>query len=313
MIALSAVATGAYGQTVSKAEYDKLKSEYDQIVTDRNNILSQTRTLISYKNRVEDMEALVKSAQAEKAQVEEKLKAALQENQKLLAGTSDEKVLLEQKISSLNAAIKQLEKQREELKAEFEKREVEFKVVPETKRQLTQALNEKKELLRSTSQLEAKVRRLEQDRLDKDAQIEIYRRQVKDFKVRYEKSLIKNRKLEQKAEQLPAKFAELARENKVLIKETALMHYNLGVFYTKNKEYQRAIAEFEKTIDLNPDDPYAHYNLGYIYAEYVLNRPKAMEHFRKFLSLVKSDDKDVDWVKKYILTWQTWDAKKPVE
>ncbi|MBU2221078.1 MAG: tetratricopeptide repeat protein, partial [Candidatus Omnitrophica bacterium] len=113
--------------------------------------------------------------------------------------------------------------------------------------------------------------------------------------------------------QIPAKFAELARENKVLIKETALMHYNLGVFYTQSKEFSRATAEFEKAIELNPDDPYSHYNLGYIYAEYLGNRPKAIENFRKFLKLAKAEDKDVDWVKKYILTWQTWEGKKPVD
>jgi tetratricopeptide (TPR) repeat protein len=91
------------------------------------------------------------------------------------------------------------------------------------------------------------------------------------------------------------------------------MHYNLGVFYTKNKEYSRAIAEFEKALELNPDDPAAHYNLGFIYAEYLVNRPKAIQHFRKYLSIVKTEDKDVDWVKKYILTWQTWEGKKPVD
>jgi tetratricopeptide (TPR) repeat protein len=91
------------------------------------------------------------------------------------------------------------------------------------------------------------------------------------------------------------------------------MHYNLGVFYTKNKEYPRAIAEFEKSIELNPEDPYAHFNLGYIYAEYLVDRPKAIVNFRKYLSLLKTDDKDADWVKKYILTWQTWEGKKPIE
>jgi tetratricopeptide (TPR) repeat protein len=124
--------------------------------------------------------------------------------------------------------------------------------------------------------------------------------------------MAKNRSLEKKLEQIPSRFAEIARENKVLVKETALMHYNLGVFYTKNKEYSRAIAEFEKDVELNPDDAAAHYNIGFIYAEYLTNRPLAITHFRKFLSLVKSEDKDVDWVKKYILTWQTWEGKKPI-
>ncbi len=111
----------------------------------------------------------------------------------------------------------------------------------------------------------------------------------------------------------PKKFVEIARQNRRLIKETANMHYNLGVFYMKTKEYQRAAAEFEKAVELTPDDAYSHFNLGYIYAEYLVNRPKAMEYFRKFLRIAKSDDKDVDWVKRYILTWDTYDGKNPME
>jgi tetratricopeptide (TPR) repeat protein len=172
---------------------------------------------------------------------------------------------------------------------------------------------EKKEALRNYNQLKEKFKTLEEERLDKDAQIEINRRQIKEFQKQAEEAMIKNRELEKRAQEIPARFAEMARENKVLIKETALMHYNLGVFYTKNKEYSRATAEFEKATELNPEDPYAHYNLGYIYAEYLVDRSKSIEHFRKFLSLCKTDDKDVDWVRKYILTWQTWGGKKPIQ
>jgi len=91
------------------------------------------------------------------------------------------------------------------------------------------------------------------------------------------------------------------------------MHYNLGVFYTNQKDYSRAIAEFEKALELTPDDPYVRFNLGYIYAEYLVNRPKALEHFRQYLRYAKPDDKDADWVKKYILTWQAFDGKQPME
>jgi tetratricopeptide (TPR) repeat protein len=91
------------------------------------------------------------------------------------------------------------------------------------------------------------------------------------------------------------------------------MHYNLGVFYMREKNYPRAIAEFEKALELTPDDAYAHFNLGYIYAEYVVNRPKAIEHFRNYLRLAKKGDKDVDWVKKYIISWETWQGKGKIE
>jgi len=95
--------------------------------------------------------------------------------------------------------------------------------------------------------------------------------------------MAKNRQLEKTAQELPVKFAELARENKVLIKETALMHYNLGSFTprTKSMPRHRGIRKGDR---VEPDDPYAHYNLGYIYAEYVVDRSRAVENFRKFLA-----------------------------
>ena len=91
------------------------------------------------------------------------------------------------------------------------------------------------------------------------------------------------------------------------------MHYNLVVFYTKNNEYDRAVAEFEQCIKINPNDAAAHFNIGYIYSEYLVNRKRAMEYFRHYLRLAKSDDPDVDWVKKYMLTWETYEGKMPMQ
>jgi tetratricopeptide (TPR) repeat protein len=128
----------------------------------------------------------------------------------------------------------------------------------------------------------------------------------------YSVALQKNKQLEQGLVNEPKKFAELARQNEVLIKRTANTHYNAGVFYMQQKEYSRAASEFEKAIELNPEDAYAHFNLGYIYAEHLVNREKAIEQFRDYLRLAKKDDKDVDWVKSYLLTWESWEGKKTV-
>ncbi|MCK9594984.1 MAG: tetratricopeptide repeat protein, partial [Candidatus Omnitrophica bacterium] len=219
----------------------------------------------------------------------------------------------EEKIVDMETKTATSSAEKETLKNSLERWEIEYKMLPETRRVISKLEREKKDLQKSKALMELKFKRMEDERLNQYAQSEIYRRQIVDYKKRYEEALAKNRTFEKKLEQLPARFAEISRQNKVLVKETALMHYNLGVFYTKNKEYQRAMAEFEKTIELNPDDPYAHYNLGYIYAEYMVNRPKAIEQFRKFLQLCKTEDNDVDWVKKYILTWETWAGKKPMD
>ena len=292
----------ACGQEDYKAMYEKLKKEYDGVVMDRNNILQQSKGFIELKAKVQTAQDEINKANAAK---DEALKEA--ESARLLSGP------LNEKISALEVSNEALKKEAEESRKAFDKMAFDYKVVPETQRENSRLKNENSLLARDLKNLQIKLKRMEEQQLNDSAQLEIYRRQIKEFKRRYEQSMAKNRSLEKKIEKIPARFAEIARENKVLIKETALMHYNLGVFYTKNKEYSRAIAEFEKDLELNPDDGAAHYNLGFIYAEYLTNRPKALEHFRKFLALVKSEDKDVDWVKKYILTWQTWEGKKPID
>jgi tetratricopeptide (TPR) repeat protein len=283
-------------------DFDKLKRDYDALKVDRDNLILLLKNQGDFKARFSDAEAAAKKALEEKAKLE-------QETQIKDSQLTD----LRQKISDLEAANSQAVKENQDLKKSLEKMIFEYKIVPETKKELSAVKSENSSLQRNAKLMENKIKKLEDEKLNNDAQREIYRMQIKEHKKRYETALARNRALEKKAEQMPVRFAEISRQNKTLLKETALMHYNLGVFYSKNKEYTRAMAEFEKSIELNPDDAAAYFNLGYICAEYLVNRPKAIEYFRKFLSLVKTEDKDVDWVKKYILTWQTWEGKKPME
>ena len=301
MLALPVLAATGFAQTAA-SDYDKLKKEYDAVMADRDNLLLQSKTMGDYKNRVDGAEAAAKKAQEDKARLQQEIQVL--ENQLLD---------LKQKISDLETASSQLAKENEGSKKSLEKMTFEYKIVAETKKELAATKNQNVSFARSAKQMETRVKNLEAESLNSDAQQEIYRMQIKDLKKRYEQALTRNRALEKKAEQIPARFAEISRQNRTLLKETALMHYNLGVFYSKNKEYPRAMAEFEKSIELNSDDAASYFNLGYICAEYLVNRPKAILYFRKFLSLVKTEDKDVDWVKKYILTWQTWEGKKPMD
>jgi len=302
-----------FSASASAQEAVKNTTEYDRIVAERDNLLVQLKNTRGFKDKVQEMEAAYKKA----LQDNEALKQALEISKNKVMGIEQK---YQQQISSqeeksadMEAKTAALTAEKETLKNSLERWEIEYKILPETRRVINKLEREKKDLQKSNALMELKFKRMEDERLNQYAQSEIYRRQIIDYKKRYEEALAKNRTFEKKLEQLPARFAEISRQNKVLVKETALMHYNLGVFYTKNKEYSRAIAEFEKTIELNPDDPYAHYNLGYIYAEYMVNRPKAIEQFRKFLQLCKTEDNDVDWVKKYILTWETWAGKKPMD
>lgn len=296
-----------------KAEYDKLKKEYAKVMADRDNILMQAKNMLECNQKFMELDARHKKTQQENDELRKDLQRTQDELALLSQSAIDGKTMAEGKTKELEDKVNQLVQENGKLKNSLEQVEIEYKIVPETKREIARLQSERKELVKKNNQLDARLKTVESQRIDKDAQIEIYRKQVVSFKKRYEQAMAKNRVFEKKVDQLPVKFAEMARENKLLIKETALMHYNLGVFYTKSKEYARSVAEFEKAIELNPEDPYSYYNLGYIYAEYLVNRPKAIANFKKYLNLLKTDDKDSDWVKRYIITWQTWEGKQPVQ
>jgi tetratricopeptide (TPR) repeat protein len=289
-------------ETVSKYEYEKLKKEYEAVVKDRDNILAQVKNLLQYKVQIKQWENKVKKL----TDYNEKLK---KDKEEVINKVNE----LEEEIKKLNQLNLEKIEQIDNLKKTIENMEIEYRIVSETKRRLKEAKEKVADLEKEKDSLILKNKKLEADNLEAKATATAYRRKIREMQEQYRQALTRNRQLEKRLEETPKKFAEMARENKILIKETALMHYNLGVFYTENKEYRRAIAEFEKALELNPNDAYAHFNLGYIYAEYMVNRSKAIEHFRHYLKLANKKDKDIDWVKKYILTWQAWEGKRPLK
>lgn len=289
----------AQDETVDlKAEYDKLKEEYEHVLRDRDNILVQSKNLLKYRTEIRQM-------QDEVARVVNK-------NEK----TEEEKQVLLGKINELNSHIDDIQRDKGELndqidklKNYIEKKEIEYKILDETKQQLAEVNKDKDRLKQEILSFEDQKAKLQNQKLAFQADSELYKRQYEELRKKYREALSVNKRLEKKLSSVPKKFAEIARENKMLLKETALMHYNLGVFYTEEGQHKRAVAEFEKSIELNPDDAYAYFNLGYIYAEHLVDRSRAINYFRQYLKLANNEDRDVDWVKKYILTWQAWSGK----
>ncbi len=298
-----------------KDKYARLEKDYNNLSLDRDNLINQAKSLLGNKSRAQELEGLLSESKKERDIFEK-------DNNELV----NKNLAWEEKYKKLEADLGRLqnEKKRAEDLLAKERDKSQIKRLEQEKVQLLKELNAVK---LSLSQAKSEVNRYRdlssrsQGSLEsgnkslaaKTEELEKLRVKVETLNKSYSEAVKKNRELEQRVLTTPGKFAELARQNKTLIRQTANMHYNLGVFYTKNKEYTRAVAEFEKALELRPDDDYSHFNIGYIYAEYLVNRPKAVEHFRHFLRLTKSSDKDVDWVKKYILTWQSWAGKEPME
>ncbi|MFH0877443.1 MAG: tetratricopeptide repeat protein [Candidatus Omnitrophota bacterium] len=93
--------------------------------------------------------------------------------------------------------------------------------------------------------------------------------------------------------------AQLAKTRDRLTSEAERYHYNLGVLYTQNKNYDLAVTEFKTALSYNPRNAQAHYNLGIIFDDYFKDSENARYHYKSFLELdPRSDDAEAvrDWL-----------------
>jgi tetratricopeptide (TPR) repeat protein len=75
------------------------------------------------------------------------------------------------------------------------------------------------------------------------------------------------------------------RERSKLRADTATMHYNLAVILTEQRNYQAAILEYQKVLEIRPNDADAHYNLAILYDDFLKNNDKALEHYRQYIQV----------------------------
>ncbi|MFH0940355.1 MAG: tetratricopeptide repeat protein [Candidatus Omnitrophota bacterium] len=93
--------------------------------------------------------------------------------------------------------------------------------------------------------------------------------------------------------------AQLAKAKAKISSEAARYHYNLGVVYTQNKDFDSAVKEFKTALGYNPKNAQAHYNLGIIYDDYFKDRENAKYHYRNYLELSPDSD-DAEAVKEWL-------------
>jgi chromosome segregation ATPase len=157
----------------------------------------------------------------------------------------------------------------------------------------------KKELLRKSQQLRLYEQSGGQGLSKQNkALIDDYAR----LKRQYDSLTAKNKDLEE----IKKQYEDFKSRSGKLPDENAMLHYNLSVLYAQNQEYTKAIAELEKVVELKPNDGEAYYNLGVIYGEYLNSRKKAIGYFKKYLAL-SPKDADADRIRKYVLTYETFD------
>jgi len=158
--------------------------------------------------------------------------------------------------------------------------------------------------LASNSQLQDDKERLEKNINDfknilgnKDAELQL-------VKGRMEK--IEKANKEENAEFSAKQKAEKAHlENKVrelegaLKKEKGAYFYNLGVIYAEQEKYQEAFDAFRKSLQFDPENAEALYNIAILYEKSEDNPKKAVECYKKLLQLNPKPE-DINEIKEAI-------------
>ena len=268
------------------SQYKEIVKELESVKADRENILAQTKSLLANRMRAQELEDELG-----------KVKASIQPIEDARKKEEEQTLVLKAQVKKLKEERAQLTAERDELQSVNDKlqdntmvQELNDKIAglqKGLKNNSDAASKEKSKVDADLKTAEKKITQLTGENSKLTALKEQLTAKVEEQESGLAEAVRKNKAFEQEIRDLPAKFVEVSRQNKVLLKQTVGMHYNMGVFYTKQREYDRAAAEFAKALEIDPNDAYSHFNLGYIYAEYLINRHKAMDHFRHFLRLAK--------------------------
>lgn len=304
------------------ATYATPEQEIETLKRDRDNILKQAQAIQKEKEelgiKIEELkgftsgaevqlDALKKESQVLKSEVE-KMKVAREKDEAL---HREEKEKLEEALKTEKERVDSLTRLREEYTPEkiMQLLEDRNRLQEENKRMAQRVFEHEKQLQEVRRQMTPlELDREELHRIQAENRELQKRLQYIGKLERRQEALIKeNKEFREQVEILKAKFKDAApglakagRISQKMMQENAEMHYNLGTIFLQNKRHKEAIQEYERVLELMPNDPETHYNLGILYDDYFKDREKALFHYQKYLA-VNPKAPDAKKVETYIL------------
>lgn len=301
-----------------KKDLDETKKNYADLEQDRNNVLAQTKNLLQEKSKWSE-------AADELDQLKEANKVITDQKDKLLTDFTRKRADLEKMTDSFNRikrSYQDLQASHAALDTENDQLRKSLARKVESSPQYQSVAKENRDFKSENARLKDTIKVLDaklkkaldrvariQDRDLKFAkQIQAYKKDVDDLKLANDNLTKTNLALNQALAVGPARFRDMAEENKRLKKETGEIHYNMGVFFTQNQRYDQAAKEFQRALDINPNDAKAHYNLGYLLAEQYNKNDEAMAHFTRYLQL-SPDGQEADAVRNFLMSRDAYGNK----
>lgn len=202
---------------------------------------------------------------------------------------------LKKKLSEKEKAVKQAESEARISAARVSKMEKDLLAADKNLEKAQEQLNT------VISKTEQKIRASQKKDADKSqADLAATKNYIKVVEKERDDNLVRIAELKQNLNDTLSRLNSVTTENGGLRQEVADMHYNLGVILTRQNDFRTAIKEFERVVQLKPDDADAHYNLAILYDEKMRDNDKALEHYRAYLK-ISPNSKDAQKVSKWVI------------
>ena len=79
--------------------------------------------------------------------------------------------------------------------------------------------------------------------------------------------------------------------------DDAVAHNHLGILQRHKGQFEQARTRYERAIDINGEYARAYLNLGILFDIYLQDLEKALQHYRKYQSLISKEDSQVaGWI-----------------
>ena len=306
-----------------QAKIQDLEKKLENVTSDRDNILRQAKNFLTEKQEaVKNLQVVKDSGAKNNMEIDSAKKEGELLKSKLLQmeiakkneseGFLKEKKLMQTTISDMEAKINSLAN----TMSEYSPEKIQILVADRNRleQENTQMANRLIEAEKNMAEIKRKMVPFELDREElnrlRSDNKEILKRMkyVGELEGRQKQLIQENAENREKVEVLKAKFKEsvpgLAKAGRIsqkMMRENADMHYNLGTIFLQNRQYREAIKEFEGVLELRPNDPETHYNLGVLYDDYQKDREKALYHYQKYLT-INPKAPDAKKIESYILS-----------